>query len=179
MSAKLKLVGFFLGLGLLLVAAMSWAANHSAGTAGHPAHLAAMGAVALAGVALLFLCRGQDISHLQHDLAQKLAAVSGGRSLQTADGKTAAPDIRAHLLNPRGRFIAPSAEKEDTDALYHLAEKAASQATPQRGQMLRLCRQLNDELFVLHHDPNATPMEGTDNGKKPAAPDSAKQAAAA
>lgn len=165
-ATKLKTPAFVLGLLLLVLTVFSFSANMQARTLDRPGNAGALLLLAAAAAGLVIYGRVTDGTTLTNPVLKLLDQFGDGfyDMLQEAGGRV---QERLKKRDARGRFAPPVAEQQDTQALYQLASQAATLQGAQRKTMLKLCRELNDVLFTLHHDPTT---EGSPDGTKPAHP---------
>lgn len=177
---KFKLPAFLGGLALILLGAVSAAANHKADTLGKPANGGSVVLVLGLGVTLLFLGRGKShdaaviFAKMQAEFEAKLnswlKSQQPAQPVQSAN-KTAKP---AELVQLDKTLHTPdSVQQHNLDAIFHLAAEAATvEDTERRKELLKLCRAVNDKFFVLHHVPEGTDLSN-DPQKTPPKPPAA------
>lgn len=165
---KIRSLLFFAGVFILGLTAVAGAMNHKANTLHRPDHAVSLLCLGALGLGLLYVG-----THLQSfklpvppaNLANALAAVVA-HTQPAVTPAIPAPAAAAAVESARdktGWFNIDMADNQDLQAVYHLAEMAAENAPAMAADMLTLCRELNDKIFVIHHN---VPVE-VQNATKP------------
>lgn len=163
-TSRARLVFFWIGLGVLLLAGVSAAMNFKNDTLFTVQHGSAVFGLGFVGIVGIFLGThfklptGLVLSpHAQALTAavEKAAAplVDAAKSLAETKAKAAIDLVEKAVRDEAGKFGITIPAKQNLEAIYHLAEQAAASTDQNlKEQALKLCRDLNDKLFLLHHN---------------------------
>ena len=181
MADLMKLVISVVGFALLAVGGLGGVQNLKAGTLDQSQNIMAVLATMFSGAVLLH--NRDALTALFERLrpatktpaSKSAAAVSGFVQIVKPLDHHAQPvaslfgGIAEKVSDATGRFLSTQTELRDNEAIYHLASRAEKITdVEQRKAVLALLRNVNDELFVMHHD-----MEGSKSNAPKSAPKTA------
>lgn len=169
---KIRSLLFFVGVCVLGLASVAIALNHKQGTLTHPQHASAI--AVLGGLGLILLYTGTHLGtgtgtggltsmiHIPHPTIPGATIVQPVKAPAAPAANTTQNVAIAPARNKVGKFDIPPAEDQDFQAIYHLAEVASHIKPELRADVLDVCRDLNDKLFVIHHN---VPIENQNDPK--------------
>lgn len=141
MVGTLGFLGRLVGYCVLLAGLVGGYQNIKRGTLEQTPNVVAVGGTTLGGLLLA-------------QYAPALAAGIAGlfSKFKTKTGESRLAKLAAKFMDGAGKYAIAQTDRRDQEAVYHLASRAAQITDPKRRkQMLDLCRDVNDELFNMHH----------------------------
>ena len=167
LTRTIRTVLFFIGIGVVIMAGIAAAMNYKADTLFQLQHGSSVLGLGLFGIACLYLATHFHLPAgftLPAGTTNALAAVEKAaapliqrfedkaKEIATAEAAKAKEFAEKAVRDEAGKFGITIPAGQNIESIYHLAEQAVAVADPAlKADMLKLCRELNDKFFALHH----------------------------